>query len=134
MCPDFDQGPACGAEGGLSPASEACPRGNGGCRLRDLPDGVRTHVRELRGCQRLRSRLYSLGLVPGTEIIVRGQGDTGCRIEVRDTCVVLDCESAANIVCDEVGGGRDAPDPCRGASLQTLFGRHARGRKGERHG
>lgn len=90
-----------------------CPACNPGeCCLRDLPEGALTRVRKLRGCPNLRSRLYSLGFVPGTEILVHGHGDAGCRIEVRDTCVVLDGESADCIFCDApgtLGPQRSAP-------------------------
>ena len=123
--------PVCSAEGTAAPAGETrlFP---GECRLRDLPDGARTHVRELRGCRHLRSRLYSLGLVPGTAITVHGRGDAGCRVEVRDTCLVLDCESASSILCDAVAG--EAVIPCRDGS-HGLFGCHGRkGRKGEQYG
>ncbi len=103
----------------------------GECRLRDVPDGVKTRVRELRGCRHLRSRLYSLGLTPGAEITVHGHGDGGCRVEVRDTCLVLDCESADNILCDEVAGP-GAVGPVRGrTTLRGLFERHGHGPRGE---
>ncbi len=120
--------PACstGKKAEIS-ASETCPADE--CPLNDIPDGVRTHVRELRGCRQLRSRLYSLGFTPGTEITVYGHNDAGCRVQVRDTCVVLDCESADNILCGEtrhpktVSGLRETPP------LQGIFRRQ--GRKGE---
>lgn len=87
-----------------TPVCAACSaRKPGECCLRDLPDGALTRVRKLRGCPNLRSRLYSLGFVPGTEILVHGHGTAGCRIEVRDTCVVLDGESAGCILCDAPG-------------------------------
>ena len=70
------------------------------CCLREMPAGVRTRVRELRGCGRSRSHLCALGFTPGTEITVYGRGANGCRVRVRDTCVVLDCDSAENILCD----------------------------------
>lgn len=73
------------------------------CRLHDLPDGVRACVRELRGCRHLRTRLYALGLTPGAEVTVRCHGNAGCRVEVRDTCVVLDRESADSVLCDAPG-------------------------------
>lgn len=98
-----DHCPVYPAEEDALASSAAWPYGHAGCRLRDLPDGVRTHVRALRGCQRLRSRLYSLGLIPGVEITVRGHGEAGCRVEVRDTCVVLDRESADSVLCDAAG-------------------------------
>lgn len=75
--------------------------------LMDLSAGTRVRVRELRGNRRLRSRLYSLGLLPGTEITLCGRNDTGCRIQVRDTCVVLDCESAGSILCCDLFRGDD---------------------------
>ena len=93
--------PACSAENAGIPESET--RSGGACLLKDIPDGVRTHVQKLRGGRQLRSRLHSLGFTPGTEITVHGQGDAGCRVLVRDTCIVLDCDSAGNILCDEIG-------------------------------
>ena len=117
---------ACLAEGKSIPLPEACPHGE--CPLSDVPDGTRTHVRELRGCRQLRSRLYSLGFTPGTEITMHGRGDAGCRVEVRDVCVVLDCDSAGSILCDETGSAVAA----RGnRPLRGLF--HGYGRKGDEH-
>ncbi len=82
-------------------SSAACSREREGCRLCDLPDGSWAHVRELRGGRHLRSRLCALGFTPGAAIMVRGRGEAGCCVEVRDTCIVLDRESADNIVCDK---------------------------------
>ena len=92
--------PVCSAKKTGSLESEAYS--GGACLLKDIPHGARTHVRKLRGCRQLRSRLHSLGFTPGTEITVHGQGDTGCRVQVRDTCIVLDCDSAGNILCDDI--------------------------------
>ena len=124
--------PVCSTEETAGAPVTVCPHGE--CRLQELPDGARTHVRELRGCRHLRSRLYSLGFIPGTEIMVQGRGDAGCRVQVKDTCVVLDSESADSILCDAVGGG-NISSLCGHMTLKGLFERHGRrGRKGENHG
>ncbi|GHV53645.1 iron transporter [Deltaproteobacteria bacterium] len=68
-------------------------------RLRDMPDGARLLVREIHGCRKTRSRILALGLTPGTEIVVSGAAVNGCRVCVRETCIVLDPESAGNILC-----------------------------------
>jgi len=96
--------------------AETCPHHDAGenC-LMDLPAGTRVRVRELRGDRRLRSRLYSMGLLPGTEVTLCGRNDTGCRIQVRDTCLVLDCESAGSILCCDIS---------RGHELSSCEGRH----------
>lgn len=122
--------PVCSAKEAGVPVSEICPRGE--CLLKDVPHGVRTHVRELRGCRQTRSRLYSLGFTPGTEITVYGQGDAGCRVRVRDTCVVLDCDSADSILCDDVGRSEPVSALCGHGPVRGFFGGH--GRKGARHG
>lgn len=81
---------------------------NENCLL-DLPPGTRVRVRELRGNRRLRSRLYSLGLLPGAVVTLCGRNSTGCRIQMRDTCVVLDCESAGGILCWDALRENDVP-------------------------
>ena len=116
-------GPVCPACAEREPAGGICPHGAGGCCLRDLPDGARTHVRALRGGRQSRSRLYSLGFVPGTEVLVSGRGEAGCRVQVRDTCVVLDCESACNILCDAVEAPGMAGGPHHGGVLGRLLWR-----------
>ena len=123
--PDTDVACAvCAAE--RKPDLAPLPFPHGGCRLRDLPDGTTARVRELHGCSHLRSRLYSLGIVPGTEITVHGQGDGGCRVQLRDTCVVLDCESAGCIMCDGVHGRDAGRFSCGHGVLRSLFGRSHR--------
>lgn len=67
--------------------------------LRDMPEGAPARVRKLRGCEKTLSRLCALGITPGVEIILCGKGRNGCRIQVRDTCVVLDCDCAGSILC-----------------------------------
>lgn len=115
------------------PVEGACPHECGECRLSELPDGVRVRVRELRGGRHLRARLYALGLVPGTEITLCDHGDSSCRIQVRDTCLVLDGESADSVLCERVcpicsGPGRHH------AGLRGFLERCRNGRKGEQHG
>lgn len=103
--------PVCAAEGKPVSAFIGCPRGE--CRLRDLPDGVKSRIRELRGCRHLRSHLYSMGFVPGTEVVVYGYGETGCRVQLRDICVVLDPETAGCILCDAAHGAKTGTSACR---------------------
>lgn len=112
--------PVCAAEGKPPPAVLGCPRGE--CRLRDLPDGEKSRIRELRGCSHVRSHLYSMGFVPGTEVVVYGHGETGCRVQLRDICVVLDPETADSILCDTTHGGEADPLTCRDMRLRDLFG------------
>ena len=112
---------------------DACPHECGECLLPELPDGARTRVRQLRGGRHLRSRLYALGLVPGTEITMCGHGDSGCRVQVRDTCVVLDGESANSVLCDEAcpicaDAGRHG-----GSGLRRFLEHCRHGRKGGHH-
>lgn len=84
-----------------SPAG--CYETRADCALGDCPQGARVRIRELRGCRGVLSRLYSLGFTPGTVITVyEGGGPGGFRVEVRDTCVVLDSHAAGSIVCDPV--------------------------------
>lgn len=86
---------------------QAACAADGQCSLRDLPDGARARVRAFQGNPRVRSRLHALGITPGTDVLMCGRGVNGCRVQVRDTCVVLDCEVAGNIFCDARHG--DAP-------------------------
>ena len=67
-------------------------------------DGIAARVNCVRGCDGIRSRLCALGFTPGTSITVYEGGECGCRVQVRDTCVVLDSDSAENILCDAGSG------------------------------
>ncbi|MDR3074127.1 MAG: ferrous iron transport protein A [Deltaproteobacteria bacterium] len=73
--------------------------------LQDMPEGVCVRVREISGCGKLRSRLYAIGFTPGVEVLVCGQGENGCRVQVRDICVVLDRDSARSILCAPPSSG-----------------------------
>ena len=90
---------------GVLSESAACVGAQRECCLREVPEGTHVRVRGLRGCGGVRSRLCALGFTPGTEITVCGSGENGCRVQVRDTCVVLDCGSAESILCDDDSGG-----------------------------
>lgn len=115
------------------PAAGVCPHVRSGCPLRELPDGARSRVRVVRCGQGLRSRLYSLGFVPGTEIMMNGHGDAGCRVQVRDTCVVLDCESADSILCDAADEAGAPSCPSRTGVPGRFFDRFRHGREGGNH-
>lgn len=68
------------------------------------PEGKAARVNSVRGCDGIRSRLCALGFTPGVSITVYEGGGSGCRVQVRDTCVVLDPDSAGNILCDTGSG------------------------------
>ena len=82
------------------------------CCLRDVPEGTSVRVRGLRGGGGMRSRLCSLGFTPGTEVTVCGRGLGGCRVQLRDTCVVLDRDCAENILCDDSSFAGRNPAHC----------------------
>ena len=92
--------------------NDACGTMHNECCLRDMPEGAHARVRDVRGCARVRSRLCSLGFTPGTQITVYGRGANGCRVQVRDTCVVLDCDVAESIVCDFLPRGVTVAEAC----------------------
>ena len=77
--------------------------------LLNAPKGRKLRVEELNGTREIRSRLYSLGILLGTELEVnncpRGKGSVCVR--VRQGSLVLD-ESAAGAVCfaEDEGSGR----------------------------
>lgn len=76
--------------------------------LHDMPEGQPAQVRELRGCRQTLSRLCALGITPGVEITLCGKGGNGCRVQVRDTCVVLDGDCAGSILCVPPQGGYES--------------------------
>lgn len=109
--------PDCGCKG-IFPGESGFPDGvtcPGQCCLREVPEGKHVRVRGLRGGGGMRSRLCALGFTPGTEVTVYGSGENGCRVQVRDTCVVLDCGSAENILCDAESGAETLHSLCNGA-------------------
>lgn len=114
-------------EAAPGPAPAASRDEAGECCLRDMPEGARAKVRKLRGCRRTLSRLCALGITPGTEIVLNGLGSNGCRVQVRDTCVVIDCDSAESIVCASPFGAGEFRGGRRGGAGRC-------GRKGFRSG
>lgn len=53
------------------------------------PDGATVKVEDLCGGRGARSRLYSLGLTPGTVLEVVSGGNGPCRLKVRGSDLVL---------------------------------------------
>lgn len=102
--------------------------------LADMPCGSVLLVESVDGSPELRSKLYSLGILPGTEMKVFRHGcDRGCLcVRVRHSSLVLSEEMARAVVCRPAdcerrrhhphvlfGGGR-----CR--AHQAHHGHHAR--------
>jgi len=54
-----------------------------------FPGGAKVVIESLSGGQRSRGRLCSLGLVPGTTVVVRDSRCDGCRLFVRESELVL---------------------------------------------
>jgi Fe2+ transport system protein FeoA len=76
------------------------------CCLYNLPEGACARVHSLNGCRDVCARLHALGFTPGAEVVSCGAGARGCRVRVRDACVVLDEDVAHSILCDMPGAGR----------------------------
>lgn len=68
--------------------------------LLTAPQGRKLRVEELNGTREIRSRLYSMGILPGTELEVNScPTGKGCVcVRVRQGSLVLD-ENAAGAVC-----------------------------------
>ncbi|MDL2209403.1 ferrous iron transport protein A [Desulfovibrio sp. OttesenSCG-928-O18] len=100
-----------------------------GLCLRDMPEGTPVRVREVRGCRKVLSRLCALGITPGAELTLCGRGEGGCRVQVRDTCIVLDRDCAESILCvpprcTDGRHGHHACDACRVHREPCDGGRH----------
>lgn len=83
-------------DAGLAAEEEFC--------LDAAPEGVRIRVSRLCGCRKTLSRLCALGITPGTEIMLCGKNGSARRIQVRDSCVVLDGGCAEGILCVRASG------------------------------
>lgn len=60
--------------------------------------GATVTIASLSGGGRARSRLYALGLTPGTQLQVTSSGPGPCRMKVRDSQLVLGQGLAAKIM------------------------------------
>lgn len=71
--------------------------------LLDVPCGKKLRVQELTGTPSIRSRLYSLGILPGTEMEVCKNGGSQCVcVRVRQSSVVLGDGMAEAVYCSPV--------------------------------
>lgn len=81
--------------------------------LLDAPAGRKLRVERLNGSREIRSRLYSMGILPGTEVEVynaaRGKGCVCVR--VRQGSLVLGESMAEAVCCAEQDAAR-AQDQC----------------------
>ncbi|MDR2826334.1 MAG: ferrous iron transport protein A [Deltaproteobacteria bacterium] len=90
---------------------DACILAKGQCAaavlhsLDDMPEGAQILVRHIQGNCKLRSHLYALGFTPGARLVVLGQGDEVVRVKVCETSIVLNGDSASNILCELVKSG-----------------------------
>lgn len=78
-----------------------------GASLLDMPSGCKLCVEELTGSPSVRSRLYSLGILPGTEVEVCRQacGKGSICLRVRQCSLVLSEGMAREVRCRMVDGG-----------------------------
>lgn len=69
--------------------------------LLDMPCGRKLRVEELTGSPSVRSRLYSMGILPGTEMeVCRPSDGSSCLcVRVRQSSLVLDETMAGSIMC-----------------------------------
>ncbi|SKA88342.1 ferrous iron transport protein A [Paucidesulfovibrio gracilis DSM 16080] len=84
------------------------------CRF---PQGTKVRVKDLAQCRGARSRLYALGLTPGTELEVMSAPGGPCRLRVRGANLTIGHGLATKILVCPVDGcpARDCPDGCGGA-------------------
>lgn len=66
--------------------------------LTNLPDGSYGIIASLSAGAGARSRLYALGLTPGTKIHITSGGGGPCRLKVRDSELVLGHGLASKIL------------------------------------
>ena len=85
----------------MSPRHAASPDCPFMRNLLDMPSGCMLRVEELTGSPSVRSKLYSMGILPGTEMELRGQGcNKGCVcVRVRGCTLVLGESMAKCIFC-----------------------------------
>lgn len=87
--------------------------GNGKRPLSQFPGGARVRIEGADGCRRMRGRLCSLGITPGTELEVLSGGRGGpCRVRVHDSSLVIGRGMAGKImaspcVAEQERGGKD---------------------------
>ena len=82
--------------------------------LLDAPSGRKLRVDHLNGSREIRSRLYSMGILPGTELeVYNASRGNGCVcVRVRQASVVLG-ETMAEAVCYADEGPCQAAESCR---------------------
>lgn len=75
--------------------------------LLDMPSGCTLRVEELTGSPSMRSRLYALGILPGTEMEVCGRACAkgAVCVRVRQSSLVLGEGMARSISCCETDAG-----------------------------
>ena len=72
--------------------------------LNTFPVGTKVRIEELCDCPRMRGRMYSLGLTPGTEVEIASSGPGACRLNVRGCNLALGHRMAGSILCSAVNG------------------------------
>ena len=75
--------------------------------LSDMPCGCRLRVSDLTGSPATRSKLYAMGILPGTEMEVRQSGDGagGICVRVRQSSLVLGESLARSVYCSVIDDG-----------------------------
>lgn len=69
------------------------------CCLLDLPKGQTARISHMDTSGRDLARLCSLGFTPGAEVTLCSANQGGCRVQVRDTCLVLTDDVARDVFC-----------------------------------
>jgi ferrous iron transport protein A len=67
------------------------------------PPGAKVRIDRLSGGKGSRTRLYALGLTPGTLVVVGSSGNGPCRLRIRESDLVLGAGLASSIYAEEVG-------------------------------
>ncbi|MCF8108762.1 MAG: ferrous iron transport protein A [Desulfohalobiaceae bacterium] len=66
--------------------------------LNCFPAGSKVTIAHLDACRGAKSRLYSMGLIPGTEVEITSGGCGPCRMKVRNSELVLGHGMASKIL------------------------------------
>ncbi len=90
--------------------------------LIEAPAGAILKVVSLLGGSSLRSRLYSLGIMPGTELEVFPNCHCGAsrRVKVRGSSLILGAGMAEKIICHLLAEAENVGTPCECSCQPTL--------------
>jgi ferrous iron transport protein A len=74
--------------------------------INNYPPGSTVRIDRLSGGRGSRTRLFAMGLTPGTLVTIGSSGNGPCRLRVREIDLVLGAGLASSILAEEVRGER----------------------------